>query len=171
LPTHWGTGNIAAAVGDGAIARANGILPCGCAGTTNGVGNAAFAIGTNTQASAAGNGNLAIAVGNPGNNPGITVGADTVVAPNSAGTQFAEASALGNFNRAFAFGNGSTANAFGGDPTNPLGSIGNNTAITVGAGANSYAGQVPVLPLTINSPNNQFSFAGPGKVAINAVNP
>jgi hypothetical protein len=78
---------------------------------------------------------------------------------------------VGSFNRAFVVGDGSTAVVFGGDATGtptPT-SIGNNTALTFGNGANSYAGVIPVIGGT--TPNNQFAFAGPGKNAVNAVNP
>jgi hypothetical protein len=69
-------------------------------------------------------------------------------------------------------GDGSTAIAVGGDATGnatPT-SIGNNTALTFGKGANSYAGTIPPIANT-NAPSNQFAFAGPGKNAVNTVNP
>jgi hypothetical protein len=103
-----------------------------------------------------------------GSNTGLTV--DGVVVATPSANQNALADARGTFNRAFAFGTGSTATAFGGDPANPLSSAGNNTAITLGAGANSYAGRRPVGGGG-NTPNNQFAFAGPGKNAVNGVNP
>jgi hypothetical protein len=68
----------------------------------------------------------------------------------------------------FSFGNGSTALAMGGDPA--LSTIGNNTALSLGNSANSYAGQRPIFGGS-NTPNNSFAFAGPGKNAINTVNP
>jgi hypothetical protein len=51
--------------------------------------------------------------------------------------------------------------------------VGNNTAISLGGGANSYAGERPFVPFPpgSNTPNNSFAFAGPGKTAVNAVNP
>jgi len=78
----------------------------------------------------------------------------------------------GSFNRVFTLGDRSTSNAVGGAiiGTPTLTSIGNNTAITVGKGANSYAGTISTTPGR-NSPSNQFAFAGPGKNAVNAVNP
>jgi hypothetical protein len=123
-------------------------------------------LGTNATAGAEGNGNLAAVVGNPGNNPGLPA---ISLAPNTTGTQGAEAAAIGNFNRAFTVGNGGLAVAAGGDTADPLTSVGNNTAISSG-NASSYAG-VPFAAPFGNSPNNQFALAGPGKIATNAVNP
>jgi hypothetical protein len=133
-----------------------------------GTGNAAFAAGTKAVAESGGTGNLAVAVGNPGPNSGLIVDNLIIPATPSGGTH---ALASGTFNRAFAFGDGSTATAIGGDPANPLTSVGNNTAITLSNGTNSYAGQLPPAFNTSNSPNNQFAFAGPGKNAINGINP
>ena len=81
---------------------------------------------------------------------------------------FAEAS--GTFNRAYPLGDGSIALANGGNRVGPPTSIGNDTAISLGNGANSYAGTIPVVANT-NSPSNQFAFAGPAKNAVNTVNP
>jgi hypothetical protein len=91
---------------------------------------------------------------------------------NPGASQFTAAEAIGRFNRAFAVGDGSVALAVGGDGTGtptPT-SIGNNTALTLGNGANSYAGTIPPVAGT-KAPNNQFAFAGPGKNAVNTVTP
>jgi hypothetical protein len=78
--------------------------------------------------------------------------------------------AAGTSDRAFALGNGSTASVVGGPIKGAPTPVGNNTAISLGNGANSYAGAIPSM-LGTNSPNNQFAFAGPGKNAVNAINP
>jgi hypothetical protein len=148
--------NVGAAIGNGANADSEGS------------GNAAFALGTKAQAGAAGTGNLAVAVGNPGPNPGLAVGAQPISLPSA--SRSTTANALGTFNRAFSVGDGSLAIAVGGNVFGPPTSIGNNTALTFGNGAGSYAGTVPPL-VGNNAPNNQFAFAGPGKNAVNTVNP
>ena len=80
------------------------------------------------------------------------------------------AQAEGTFNRAFVVGNGSFAIANGGTLVGPPTSIGNNTALTFGNGTNSYAGSIPFTTPGF-TPNNQFALAGPGKNAVNTVNP
>ena len=161
----FGDLSFAGAFGDGArtLTGAPGLLG------TPGTANIAVAVGKNASSFAIGVGNFAVAVGNPGNNPGINI-PGLSGAPNTTGTAETSAEGAGTFNRAFAFGNGSLALANGGDPTNPLGSVGNNTAIALGGNTTSYAGQIPLQPLTGNTPNNQFAFSGPGKIAVNNVN-
>jgi hypothetical protein len=156
-----GNFNLALAAGTGAEAQAGS--------TSADTLNVAAAIGTNAEALSEGTGNLAAAIGNTANN-GLMVGQQTVVNPLP--NHGATAEALGSFNRAFTLGDGSTSTAVGGAiiGTPTLTSIGNNTAITVGKGANSYAGTIPTTPGS-DSPSNQFAFAGPGKNAVNAVNP
>jgi hypothetical protein len=159
---------LAAAVGDGSEAFAQEPGPLGVPGT----GNVALALGTQAEAIAAGTGNLAVAVGNPGANPGFDIDGHQLIS--SPASEPTTAVAAGAFNRAFVAGNGSTAYSYGGDQANPLTSVGNNTAVTLGDRANSYAGERPFVafpPGATNTPNNSFAFAGPGKNAINAVNP
>jgi hypothetical protein len=129
--------------------------------------NTTIAIGTDAAARTRGIGNIAVAVGNPGPNPGFVL-PNILNQPGPTHRTFAEAA--GTFNRAFAFGDGSIALADGGPITGALLPIGNNTAISLGNSANSYAGTIPV-DFNTNSPNNQFAFAGSFKTAVNAVNP
>jgi hypothetical protein len=165
--------NGAFAVGPGSQAFAKGNFNAASAvGTqafadSEGTGNAAFAMGNTAGAQSQGVGNIAVAVGNPGPNPGMVLDQFTQIPP-SANTR-TTAAALGAFNRALVIGTGSVVIANGGDANNPLTNIGNNTAIALGDGSNAYAGVLPVSGGT--APNNQFAFAGPGKNALNVINP
>ena len=111
------------------------------------------------------------AAGNPGPNPGFTLDGHQLRPPSR--TERTTAVAGGAFNRAIVVGDGSTACSYGGDQANPLTNVGNNTAVSLGGGANSYAGERPFVafPPGSNTRNNSFAFAGPGKTAVNAVNP
>jgi hypothetical protein len=115
-----------------------------------------------------GTGNLALAVGNPGNNNGFVVQGIVNLAPRANQPAFAEAA--GTFNRAIVVGNGSRALANGGPRTGAITPIGDNTAITLGNGSNSYAGAIPAQ-IGTNSPRNQFAVAlGNNQKAVNGIN-
>jgi hypothetical protein len=158
--------------GDVAIVVGNGVA------TAQGGFNVAWAIGNNAQALAVGKDNVAIANGNTGPNPGmvITTG-DTGVAVPETANQNTFAQAIGVRNVAVALGDGSTATVWGGNPgTSPWPAVrrpqvGNNTAITIGNGSNSYAGALPPKIPPGNSPNNQFAAAvGHHRNAVNGIN-
>lgn len=172
--TNAGNFNVALAVGTGAGAAA----PTGNFNTAAAVGtdafaqsfgtaNTAIALGTKAIANSEGYGNIAAAVGNPGANVGFSVPPSVGQSPSP--NRSTGVFAAGTFNRAFAFGDGSVAVSIGGPITGAPTPIGNNTAISLGNGADSYAGTIPSA-LGTNSPNNQFAFAGPAKTAVNTVN-
>jgi hypothetical protein len=166
--TQGGNFNVAIADGQNSIALIND-RPA-----TGGDGNVAIAVGsgalpgTGAAAVARGTGNVAVAVGNSGPNAGFAV--PNLVAFGPVANQRTFAEAAGSFNKAYAIGDGSRALANGGVRVGVPTSIGNDTAISMGNGANSYAGTIPSAVGT-NSPSNQFAFAGSGKNAINTVNP
>ena len=172
------TGNGAIAIGNNSQALVNE-LPAGDPRAGDGSGNLALAIGSGAPGFAAaavtrGSDNLAVAIGSPANNPnlplmvfGQNLGQANAGNPPTHRT-YAEAS--GTFNNSFSLGDGSITLANGGNRVGPPTSIGNNTAIGLGAGAVVYAG---ANPPTANqtTPNNQFALAGPGKLAVNTINP
>jgi hypothetical protein len=160
-------------LGDVAVVIGNG------AATAQGGANVAWAIGDQAYAEAAGKFNLAFANGNPGPNSGmvITPGADGLQIP-AQDREATAAVAVGFGNRALAIGDGATAGAVGGDgsalisklPNRRL-QIGNNTAVSVGKGSNSYAGSLPPKFPPGNAPKNQFAGAlGDHKNALNGIN-
>ncbi|MBV9514625.1 MAG: hypothetical protein JO280_11375 [Mycobacteriaceae bacterium] len=152
--------------------RHNSVAQAGFLNSSSSVFNVAAANGTNAFAGAVGTGNVAVAIGNPGNNNGFSVtktfpgGSETleiIAGPNQA----TDAQASGTFNRAFSVGNGSFAIAEGGDPTKA--SIGNNTALALGNGSNALAFGTPAFGGW--GPNNQFAAAlGNNKNALNGIN-
>jgi hypothetical protein len=158
-----GVFNGAIAIGNTSFALVNE-LPNTDPRAGNGGFNLAIAVGNNAGAITRGTGNVALAVGNPGPNAGFPEFGQAGPTHRT----FAEAS--GTFNRAFALGDGSIALANGGNRLGVPRSIGNNTAISLGTGANSYAGAIPAVAGG-TTPNNQFAFAGAGMKAINAVVP
>ena len=88
------------------------------------------------------------------------------------------AQAVGFGNRAIAVGDGATAAALGGDGLASISKfpirrpkIGNNTAITLGKGSNSYAGSLPPKAPPGNAPKDQFAAAiGDHRNALNGIN-
>jgi len=147
--------------------------------TAQGGGNIAWAIGNKADAIAAGKYNLAFAQGNTGPNPGmvVTTGENGVAIP-ATDSEDAFAQAVGFGNRAIAVGDGATAAALGGDGLASISKfpirrpkIGNNTAITLGKGSNSYAGSLPPKAPPGNAPKNQFAAAiGDHRNALNGIN-
>jgi hypothetical protein len=103
-----------------------------------GFGNSSLAVGTRATALTEGSGNLAVAVGNHGPNPGIV---DPILGDIEPSDDLdTTAGAFGVFNRAVVFGNGSTAFAVAGTTFNEMDIPGfNSTALTVGSGSNADA--------------------------------